>query len=36
MIPSIAEDGSQKFESHSFAALRKRHLADTVKFIIYN
>ncbi|VBB34176.1 unnamed protein product, partial [Acanthocheilonema viteae] len=30
MIPSIAEDVDQKFEFHNFAALRKRHLADTM------
>lgn len=30
MIPSVAEDDAQKFEFHSFAALGKRHLTDTM------
>ncbi|EFO19376.2 hypothetical protein LOAG_09119, partial [Loa loa] len=30
MVPSIVEDDAQKFEFHNFAALRKRHLADTM------
>ncbi|CAG9531167.1 unnamed protein product [Cercopithifilaria johnstoni] len=30
VIPSVAEDSAQKFEFHSVAVLRKRHLADTM------
>ncbi|EJW85937.1 hypothetical protein WUBG_03153, partial [Wuchereria bancrofti] len=30
MVPSVAEDDAQKFEFHSFAALGKRHLTDTM------
>lgn len=32
MFPSVVEDDTQNFEFRSFAALRKRHLADTVIF----